>query len=357
MARWFFTLVYIGIAAASPTLVMAAGLVPCGGPDQPACQSCHVVQLVNNVTEWLVAFLSVVVAIMIVYAGARLVTSGGNQAVMEAAKETITNAIIGFVIVLAGWLLIDTGMKMLLVDGQTALGMWNEVECVDQPVAEFVGDFVPPPDWVPPAAGVDYGITMRPGAVLMDCPLVFAGPPQVFDCTQAQNVCRTDSNGEATIVQNGSKVACNPRPVITGGLRPPDLSAPGACNINLISPHFGAQSGNAQCIIQQESTCGASMVSVTDVMSADRRAFSFGPMQINLTVHTLNDCPGYPAELRCLDAFSGRNYSARVINESLYQQCARAAQDPVCNIRNGARIYREAGNRWTPWSTADACGL
>jgi hypothetical protein len=187
------------------------------------------------------------------------------------------------------------------------------------------------------------------------------------NCIPQQDQCRR-SGGTPTIDDSSSRraVICmyygggSTSGGTTGGTgaRPPDLSGVGSCNANVIGRHFPtALIGSAQCIIRAESSCGARMQSVTDVMRVDGRPFSFGPMQINLTVHELRGCSGYPAVLDCKSAFEGRNYSARVINEPLYQQCARAAQDNDCNIRNGLRIYQEAGNRWSPWSTASACGL
>ncbi|MFN3188494.1 MAG: transglycosylase SLT domain-containing protein [Candidatus Paceibacteria bacterium] len=112
--------------------VAAGGLVPCGGVGQEPCQTCHVVMLINNVVDWLVVILSIIASIIIVYAGVRLVVSFGDVSAKEAAKRYISNVIIGYVLVLACWLLIDTGVKMLLKDQN--YGVWNQVQCVDQPV-------------------------------------------------------------------------------------------------------------------------------------------------------------------------------------------------------------------------------
>jgi hypothetical protein len=127
--------------------------------------------------------------------------------------------------------------------------------------------------------------------------------------------------------------------------------------VGLLGNYFPNNVGDAQCIIREESACGSQMVSVTDVMSGDsrRRAFSFGPMQINLTVHELVGCGAGGSTLDCKTAFSGRNFSAVVVNEALYQECARAAQNLDCGLSNGKRIYNQFG--WSPWSTASACGL
>jgi uncharacterized membrane protein YhdT len=92
-----------------------------------------VVDLTNNVIGWLVAILGVIAAIVIAWAGIKLVTAGGNQSAMETAKSMMANIFIGYVIVLAGWLLIDFGLKVLLNQGD--FGVWNSISCVVQPVA------------------------------------------------------------------------------------------------------------------------------------------------------------------------------------------------------------------------------
>jgi Type IV secretion system pilin len=355
----------VGFLSLVPLMAWAAGLVPCGGADEPACQTCHVMDLVNNVIGWLVMILGTIAAIIIVYAGFKLVMSGGNRHAMEDAKELIRNMLIGYVIVLAGWLLIDTGMKMLLTDGETPLGMWNQLQCSTQPAVRTGVTYTPEtyePNTLPllPGAGVNTG-----NRQYLPCsPL----PNGETNCIPQQDQCRR-SGGSPTIDVSSANRAVICMYYSAGGTsgsgsgsatgaRPPDLSAGGACNPSVIGRHFpSVLVGSAQCVIRAESSCGARMVSVTDVMRIDGRAFSFGPMQINLTVHELRGCSGYPAVLDCKSAFSGRNYSARVINEALYQQCAAAAQNIDCNIRNGYRIYQEAGNRWSPWSTASACGL
>lgn len=141
MKRFWGSILFLMLAAV-PLLSYAAGLVPCGGEGEPACQMCYVVELVNRVISWLVLILGTIAAIIIVYAGFKLVTSGGNRHAKEDAKSMISNMIIGYVIVLAGWLLIDTGMRTLLLDGETRLGMWNELSCMAQP-NPAAGTFTP----------------------------------------------------------------------------------------------------------------------------------------------------------------------------------------------------------------------
>jgi len=132
--QWFFS--GVAVCLNIPMFVYAQqGLVPCGRVDQADCQTCHVVQLVSGVNAWLVGILAIVASIMFVIAGFRLVTSNGNPSVLQDAKSMIINVAIGFTIVLSAWLLLDLFMKSLLSDSEQGLGPWNEIKCVDQPVA------------------------------------------------------------------------------------------------------------------------------------------------------------------------------------------------------------------------------
>lgn len=281
----------------APMMTLARGLVPCGGPGEEPCQTCHVVSLTQNVIGWLVAILGVIAAIVIVYAGIKLVTSGGNQSAMESAKSMISNVIIGYIIVLAGWLLIDFGMKSLVDQGD--FGVWNVIECVVQPVPDEYTEYV---EVTTVGGGVRVFGTTTPGTPTGDgtCAVIPSGP-------------------------------CSPG----------SLSA------------FGSLASQASQICNAESGGNTQSESRSDRIT-DGRAFSFGLFQINLTVHELQGCGG--PTLRCLDAFSGSNYTAVVTNEALYAQCAAAAKTAACNITNAVRIYNERGS-WGAWSTASVCNL
>lgn len=124
---------------------MAKGFVPCGGPGEPVCQMCYWVEQVNLLTKWLVGIFSVILAIKLVVSGLKLVTSSGNTAAKEEAKNSITTAIIGFVIVLGGWLLVDFSMKSLL-NSTFDSSKWNVVACVDQPVSGIARIYQPVPN-------------------------------------------------------------------------------------------------------------------------------------------------------------------------------------------------------------------
>lgn len=338
--RWFFS--GIAVCLQIPVLVYAqeGGLVPCGREGQGDCQTCHVVQLVSNVNAWLVGILAIVASIMFVIAGFRLVTSNGNPGVLQDAKSMITNVAIGFVIVLAAWLLLDLFMKSLLSDSEQGLGPWNQIKCTDQPVADTIEGTL--------------NITILETS--NSC-------TTAAECAELERQCESRPGASASLTGNPGNfdVMCTFSSTDSAN-NPPNLSAPGACDHELVSQYFPEQVGNAQCVIGGESTCGASMVSVTDTLTNDGgRAFSFGPTQVNITVHPVIGCG---PTLDCPSAFSGSDYDAVVVNEDLYQECARVLQDVNCGLTNSRRIYDDAAanpatgnNGWQPWSAATGCGL
>ena len=109
--------------------VTAQGFVPCSGNQ---CNLCHLAQMANSILIWLVGFMFIIFAVIMVIAGFGLISSGGNPAAKQAAKDKFVNAIIGLIIALSAWLLVDTIMRGLLSSGDGTLqgwGPWSEVQC------------------------------------------------------------------------------------------------------------------------------------------------------------------------------------------------------------------------------------
>ncbi len=119
----------------------ASNFVPCDGAD---CSACDFVSMINVIIKWLFGMIFVLFAVLMTKAGFGLVTSGGNQSALDAAKSNFQNALVGIIIVMAGWLIIDTVMKgTLKVDPVTGVstgeiigyGPWSQVKCQVQNVA------------------------------------------------------------------------------------------------------------------------------------------------------------------------------------------------------------------------------
>ena len=136
--------VLAGLILILPQIVLAQ-IVPCLGPE---CQTCHLVALGQNIIEFLIGISAFVGAMLFAWAGLLMATAGGNEGKISKARGIFSNVIIGIIIMLAAWLIVDTILKALANQSLTRLGMWNEIECVDLPqysnTANLVVDFMNP---------------------------------------------------------------------------------------------------------------------------------------------------------------------------------------------------------------------
>lgn len=108
----------------------SAGLVTCNGPD---CNFCSLMQMADNIIQFLFVILVLAAVLSLVIAGFRLVTSQGNPGAMERAKKMVSNILIGFVIILSAWLIVDTVIKAIANrdgNGGFDFGMWNQISDV-----------------------------------------------------------------------------------------------------------------------------------------------------------------------------------------------------------------------------------
>jgi hypothetical protein len=123
-----FTIVLLPFIVSAKT---TAGLVPdCNvGPlnakgvyDQP-CNFAYFIELINNVIEFLLFKIATpFAALVITYAGFKMVTSGGNAETATQAKKIATNLVIGYVMALAAWLIVRTVFTTLQVNIDPASG-------------------------------------------------------------------------------------------------------------------------------------------------------------------------------------------------------------------------------------------
>lgn len=108
-----------------------SGLVPCGDPDEPACEACNVMGLSADLLR-LAVYLSVLIAvIMFSYAGYTYITAQGDPGKVSDAHRIFMAVTIGLVVVLGSWTVVDTLLKTFLND--QVYGPWNRIQCVPQP--------------------------------------------------------------------------------------------------------------------------------------------------------------------------------------------------------------------------------
>lgn len=283
-----------------------------------------VLQLIQNLMNAAIAFTVVFSVLVFVYAGILLMTSVGNSENISKAKGVIWNGMIGLLIVLSAWLVVDFVMKVLYVgeDGER-------------------GEFLP---WNEVLTDGDACIKAKPATSLFDN--LSGLPPQVTGGT-------VGGTGSGAGSQTG-----------TGGV--PTPSTRGIC-----TPQGLKQAGwpsslstKMSCVTKYENaSCNPSAPSGTDI-GADGKSVSIGLFQVNISAHDMNypQCKalngGQP--LNCTQAFSGGAYTAsnhdtRVKDARLYQICRAAASNPSCNTAAAIEIYNKQGIRAWGTRAQNAC--
>ncbi len=116
---------------ASAFLAQSAGLVPCGGINENPCTYCDLLQLVKNVIDFLVYLIFPIAAIMIIWGGIVVMTAGDSAERAGEGRKIITAAVVGILIALLSWLILDTIIQVTAPNFEVAnLGRpWRQLKC------------------------------------------------------------------------------------------------------------------------------------------------------------------------------------------------------------------------------------
>lgn len=85
-----------------------------------------VLQVAQNVLNIGIGVAVIAVVFFIAWAGFQLITNGSNPKGREAAKNRMLNAILGLVLILGSWLLVDTIMKFFYNEN-AGFGPWKSI--------------------------------------------------------------------------------------------------------------------------------------------------------------------------------------------------------------------------------------
>lgn len=86
-------------------------LIVCKGPD---CTYDHLILLAQNVIHNLIILSTLAAVIIFIIVGFKLLASGGNTSAKDEAKKMLWKVLIGFVWILAAWLVVYTITSVLL---------------------------------------------------------------------------------------------------------------------------------------------------------------------------------------------------------------------------------------------------
>lgn len=83
----------------------------------PANVQTDLVQVVMNITNYILGVVSMIAVLMIIYSGLMYLTSGGNEDAVASARRTFSNAIIGIIIVGLAYAIATTVVFVITSEG------------------------------------------------------------------------------------------------------------------------------------------------------------------------------------------------------------------------------------------------
>jgi len=118
--------------------ITIGGLVPCGrAENDPAtawddtapCTLCHLFVLVKRIVDFAtVDILFPIAVLMLVVTGVFFITAGGDPGKINQGKKILKATVIGIVIVLAAWLIVNT-IIVLITPATSPFRSWNTINC------------------------------------------------------------------------------------------------------------------------------------------------------------------------------------------------------------------------------------
>ena len=139
-------IIFLGITlilVLSPYIASAdetEGLVPCGNTPEDPCTLCDFFVLIKRIIDFLIAppggIVFIVATLILVAGGVMFLTSAGEPDKIAKATKTMTNAVLGLIIIFAAWLFIS----MLYSIMGYGWGKWYEIKCssAPEPVARAI---------------------------------------------------------------------------------------------------------------------------------------------------------------------------------------------------------------------------
>lgn len=280
------------------------------GSDTCAAGWGMLIRVINNIISFLLTLVIVFVApLMIAYSGFLFVVNPVNSGGIAKAKSVLLNTIIGIVIALAGWMIVDAIMAVLYhpTDASLAGKAWSQLITS--------GDLGP----CIPLAG---------------------------------------SLSQSTL-QNTAGVS-------TGGLNSPSWTRTGtACDPAVVKAAATAggytltnvQANTFACIAKPESNCGAPQNPPNynwNSAKSSPGSSAAGAFQVLLSSHS--DCyensvcrsaAGVSGSLNCASGFSGGNPIPS--KSAVVDQCLRAANNLDCSTSAAACVLKQAGGSFKDW--------
>ncbi len=93
-------------------------IIPCG--DDGTGTTDQLSQIIKNITDWVLGFAGTVAVLFIIWGGIQYITAAGNEKQAEAAKQTLTYAVLGLIVILLAYVIVQLVVQSLIPIVQVA---------------------------------------------------------------------------------------------------------------------------------------------------------------------------------------------------------------------------------------------
>lgn len=109
---------------------LSGPLVPCGTSTTSPCTFCHLFVLAQTIIDFITTGIFILAGLFIVIGGMTILFAGAVPSNLELGKKMITNAVIGVVIALLAWTVINMIFNTLVSTDKTKFpAPWNDIKC------------------------------------------------------------------------------------------------------------------------------------------------------------------------------------------------------------------------------------
>jgi hypothetical protein len=303
------------------------GIVPCGRScDNPAtpddetkiCTLCHLLILIQNITNWILMVMTYIAFAVLVAMGILYIVSTGKPQLIGMAKNGIWAALVGFAIVLLGWVAINV-ILMVLADGTL-------------------------------------------GSDTASFSIKTNGSWFTYSCDTQTKYTGTGGTGGSGGNPGGPGTPTNP-----GGNGTCDATTSGPCSVaSLKNTCFGNNAETISRLCNKESKGDPGSKSGVDICSNyGNRSFSGGLFQINVFANgsKLGDarCNNLGSKGTCANRRSSDGvclgWNCQINNLSDFDHCMGLTLSADPNIKVACSLSSN-GSNLTPWAcSANKCGL
>lgn len=322
-SRTLFTLLVVAGAVSLPAAAHAAGIPFFGPIIPPSAEYCPgswalLLDVVNRTISFVITIAIVFVApIMISYAGFLLVVNPVNGDKRSAARAMLLNTVVGIIIALAAWLIVNAVFAVLTPNGRPFGENWSALIT---------------------SGGLD--VCLKQAGALKN---LNPAPPPNAQPVLAPTITGTAENGTPYLsFGNGPCAAANVK------------SAADAAKVSMSV----SEANTLACLAAPESTCGTQASGARQADGTPVNAY--GPWQIVISLKdachslTLSAC----GNLNCSAAFTTtviNGKTTKVVksdpaSQALAQKCVMAANSLTCAVSAAACLV-SLHNGYTDWTS------